>query len=469
MKLHFLVLYLSCTAILYAQNPNIVFILADDMNRDSWGAYGNKDCQTPNIDRIASEGLIFENLYATVAMCAPFRQELYSGRSPWRTGTLANHSKSTPETKSLPHYLKPMGYRVALLGKSHIGPSEAYPFEYVKGISKSKDGNDHLVAESAKFIDSARTGLKPFCLFIASDDSHSPFTTGDPSQYSADQLTVPPYWIDTPTMREAMVQYYAEVTNFDSLVGRVENLLKNKDLWDNTIFIVCSEQGSQFPFSKWTCYDTGLHSGMVAHWPGAKSKQINQLISLSDIAPTLAEVANYNAQEKDFDGLSFLKAIKGDEAEIRPYVYGAFTNCNIFDNRERIFPIRVIRNKDYSLIYNPNHTGITSNLTLSAALENDLSKTKKGKVDIASTWLELSQKDPKYKKRVQQLNKRPEYEFFNRKLDPHELKNQIDNPEYKSLIQDMKEALKTQLSTLSDADPIATERSLVKTKNKKKK
>ena len=94
--------------VLAAERPNIVFLLADDMNRDTWGIYGSLDCKTPNIDRLAAEGMRFDWAYCSVAMCAPFRQELYSGRSPWRTGTLPNHSKSKPETRSIAHYLKPL-------------------------------------------------------------------------------------------------------------------------------------------------------------------------------------------------------------------------------------------------------------------------------------------------------------------------------------------------------------------------
>ncbi len=120
---------LSAISAQAAERPNIVFLLADDMNRDTWGVYGSKDCKTPNIDKLAREGMTFTRAYCSVAMCAPFRQELYSGRSPWRTGTLANHSKSVKGTKSIPHYLKAQGYRVALTGKSHVGPKEAYPFE----------------------------------------------------------------------------------------------------------------------------------------------------------------------------------------------------------------------------------------------------------------------------------------------------------------------------------------------------
>ena len=131
-----------------ADKPNIVFLLADDMNRDTWGVYGSKDCKTPNIDKLASEGVTFDRAYCSVAMCAPFRQELYSGRSPWRTGTLANHSKSNNETKSIPHYLKKLGYRVALSGKSHVGPASAYPFEKVKGNT-----NQTFVEGVGKFFD----------------------------------------------------------------------------------------------------------------------------------------------------------------------------------------------------------------------------------------------------------------------------------------------------------------------------
>jgi uncharacterized sulfatase len=117
---------------LSAKQPNIVFLLADDMNRDSWGIYGNQDCKTPNIDRLAKDGTRFERAYCSVAMCGPFRQELYSGRSPWRTDTLPNHSKSVPGTKSIVHYLKPLDYQVGLLGKSHVGLRNAIHLKYLE-------------------------------------------------------------------------------------------------------------------------------------------------------------------------------------------------------------------------------------------------------------------------------------------------------------------------------------------------
>ena len=437
------------------QRPNIVFLLADDMNRDTWGVYGNKDCKTPNIDRLTKDGMTFNRAYCSVAMCAPFRQELYSGRSPWRTRTLANHSKSTADTKSIPHYLKPLGYRVALTGKTHIGPSEAYPFEILG--DKNGHTNKGFVAAASQFFDDCNKADTPFCLFIASHDGHAPFTTGDPSQYDKDDLSIPPYWLDTPVLRKKLVQYYAEVSNFDKLVGQIRAALEQRSLWDNTLFVVCSEQGIQFPFAKWTCYDNGLHTGLVMSWPGTikAGSHADELISIADITPTLVDAAGGELKAGDVDGKSFLKTLQGEQQVLHEYVYGAFTNCNLINNRDRIFPVRSIRSKDFALIYNPNHEEITSNVTLS------------GKGSAATSWQALQGSSEKADRLIRKLNHRPEFEFYHLAEDPHELNNAINQPKYESIIAGMKKALFEKLEALGDPDPIATERSLVKGGKKK--
>jgi uncharacterized sulfatase len=472
---------------LAADRPNMVFILGDDMNRDSWGAYGSVDCKTPNIDDLAREGLLFENVYCSTAMCAPFRQELYSGRSPWRTKTLSNHSISTAGTKSIAHYLKALGYRVALLGKNHVGPKKAYPFEYIQGGDKKKDQNPIFLSKARAFMDSCVKENTPFCLFVASSDSHAPFTTGDRSKYRASELTIPPYWVDTPTLREVLVSYYAEVSNFDDLVGDMRKELERRDLWKDTIFMVCSEQGSQLPFAKWTCYDQGLHSGLIMHWGGLANmgSSISEMISIADITPTLVAAAGGSLDEGDVDGKSFLRLVKGVEdgqdkeggkneveakgglAEHHQYLYGAFTNCNIINNLNRVFPIRSIRSRDYTLIYNPNFRDITSNTTLSLALKY-LRGGKSKKLDTASSWMALSNKNAKEQGLVHKLHHRPEYEFYHRSKDPYELHNEIDNPEYLPVIRQLKHDLFLKLKALGDADPVATEKSLIKKKSKNK-
>jgi N-sulfoglucosamine sulfohydrolase len=444
-------------------SQNVVFILADDMNRDSWGIYGNKDCKTPHIDRLAEEGVRFERAYCSVAMCAPFRQELYSGRSPWRTGTLPNHSKSVAGTKSIAHYLKPLGYRVALLGKSHVGPKECYPFEMLGDVSKKTDANPELLQRSQKLFDDCEKKEQPFCLFIASHDSHAPFTTGDRSAYDANKLNVPSYWVDTPELREEMVKYYAEVTNFDRLVGMIRTELEKRNLWENTIFIVCSEQGTQLPFAKWTCYDNGLRTGLVIHWPSLSraGSVVEPLVSIQDIVPSLVSFFGGDLSSGDCDGQSFLSLLQVGSEPIHSYLFGAFTNCRINDNKDRIYPIRSIRDERYSLIYNPNfQNGITSNLSLSQALrmvEDD--DFRPSNLNLAGSWVMLKDKDELIESLVHKLHHRPEYELYDLHKDPHELFNLAEEKSYQSVFIRLKSALENKLSTIGDSDPIATERS----------
>jgi N-sulfoglucosamine sulfohydrolase len=445
-----------------ARKPNIVFLLADDMNRDTWGIYGSKDCQTPNIDRLARDGMRFERAYCSVAMCAPFRQELYSGRSPWRTGTLPNHSKSKAGTRSIVHYLKPLGYRVALVGKSHVGPRASYPFEHFNDSGKTKDQNSFYLQKTCSIIDECTQAEKPFCIFIASHDGHSPYTTGDRSAYDADTLTILPYWLDTPVLRAELVKYYAEITNFDKLVGQMRDALVSRGLWDNTIFVVCSEQGTGFPFAKWTCFDNGLHTGLVWHWSGVTGagSVAQELVSIADITPTLVEAAGGVLKSEDCDGKSFLKTLRGEKQVLHQNVFGAFSNCNIIGNRERIYPIRVIRNKTFSLIYNPNHASQTSNLTIDDALAmlKDPSQQSKG---VAASWVALSRNDAAAKPLVRKLHHRPEYELYKLDTDPYELRNEIDNPDDKAVAEALRAALFEKLAALGDSDPIATEKALV--------
>ena len=147
------------------------------------------------------------------------------------------------------------------------------------------DANPEILRRSITFFDDCKKKQQPFCLFVGSHDSHAPFTTGDPSRYDHNKISVPSYWVDTPELRKELVKYYAEVSNFDFLVGMIRAELERRNLWDNTILIVCSEQGSQLPFAKWTCYDNGLRTGLVMHWPGLSEPgtSIKELVSIADI------------------------------------------------------------------------------------------------------------------------------------------------------------------------------------------
>ena len=108
-----------------------MIIIADDMTFNDVGFFGGKNVATPNIDSIASDGLKMLNFFSPAPTCSPLRHALYNGLYPVRSGAHPNHAVSYEGTQSIPHYLKALGYRVGLVGKTHVNPIVNYPFEYL--------------------------------------------------------------------------------------------------------------------------------------------------------------------------------------------------------------------------------------------------------------------------------------------------------------------------------------------------
>ena len=250
--------------------PNLLIFMADDMTFTDLGCYGNPDVKTPAIDKLATEGKRFTKFYNPTPTCSPLRQSLYTGIYPIRNGAHPNHSQVYEGVKSLPHYLRPLGYRVAIVGKRHEAPAEAFPFEMLGGShgdsGKTPDGADLPLDKAREFIQ--RDADQPWCLVVSSNQPHTPWNRGDALVYPPEKLTVPPYLVDTPETREGLSKYYAEITYMDGQVAEVMQVLQETGDADDTAFLWLSEQGSQLPFCKWTCYDTGIHAAAVMRWPG---------------------------------------------------------------------------------------------------------------------------------------------------------------------------------------------------------
>ena len=130
--------------------------------------------------------------------------------------------------------------------------------------------------------------------------------SGDPV-YPPSELKIPPYLVDTPVQRQELSKYYAEITYMDGQVGQVLSHLKELDVEDNTLILWLSEQGSQFPFCKWTCYDTGIHAAAILRWPQRvkSGRTSDALISYVDIVPTFVDLAGGDTS-LGFDGKSFV-------------------------------------------------------------------------------------------------------------------------------------------------------------------
>jgi uncharacterized sulfatase len=354
--------------------PNILLVIGDDLTWRDCRPYGNPDVRTPNLAKLAAEGMTFDAMFTATAMCAPTRQQLYTGIFPVRNGAYPNHSKVYPGVKSIAHYLKDLGYRVGLVGKRHFGPAESFPFELFKGRQHDGGkGKDLLFDEAEAFV--RRDVDQPYCLIVASNQPHSPWNRGDASAYDADTLTVPPHLFDCPETRQAMTRYYAEITYLDGQIGQCLDIVDRSGRRDNTIVIFTSEQGAQFPSGgKWTCYDTGLKTAFIVRWPGAVAagSRTDAMTQYVDVVPTLVEAAGGKPETIEtgradangntgFDGRSFLSVLKGEADKHRDYVYGVQTTRGIIRG-SACYPIRSVRSRRFKYIWNPNHESVFYNV-----------------------------------------------------------------------------------------------------------
>ncbi len=402
--------------------PNFVFIIADDCTYRDIGCYGGQ-AHTPNIDKLASEGMRFTHCFQAAPMCSPTRHNIYTGLYPVKSGAYPNHTFAKDGTKSVVHYLKPLGYRVALSGKRHISPQEVFPFEYSgKGNNPDMDAIDKLMGE-------CRAGKTPFCLFACSNEPHSPWNKGDASRYDAAKLKLPPYFVDTAETRENMTRYLAEITYYDWQVGQILGLLDKHGLSDNTLVIVVSEQGSSFPFAKWTCYDNGLQSAFIARWPGKiKPGTVNDaMIEYLDVLPTYIEAAG-GKPPRVLDGRSLLPVLFGKTTEHKQYVFGEMTTRGIINAPEH-FGIRSIRSRKFKYVWN---------FTPEVKFQNACTNDKEG---IFKSWREKAQTDPDAADKVRRYEHRPGEELFDIVKDPYEWNNLAGDPRYAEVKKDLRRRL----------------------------
>ena len=414
-------IFLAAAITVRAATPNVLIIMADDCTYNDLPLYGGKNARTPNIDRLADESLTFNRAYLCEAMCQPSRAELFTGQYPMRNGCAWNHSASRADVKSLPHHLGALGYRVGLAGKVHVKPAGAFPFEKVGGFDPNcvRDPTlPHQTAAMDAFIE--RDADTPFCLVVALVEPHVPWVMGDSSQYPPKKLVLPPNIADTETTREAFSRYLAEITYMDGQVGDVLATLEKSGQAENTLVLFTSEQGSQFPGCKWTNWDTGVHTALIARWPGRISpdKRTDALVQYADIAPTLIEAAGGDVSGHPFDGRSFLSLLQGKtDKSPRQYAYGMHNNIP----EGPAYPVRTVSDGEYRYIRNlfPEELYIEKHL---------MGWTGKGKLNNPywATWVRESWQNAATYDLVKRYQQRPAEELYHTAKDPYEMTNLAD-------------------------------------------
>jgi len=408
-----------------APRPNILLIIGDDCSYNDLGCYGAVNNKTPNIDQLAREGMLFNRAYNSASMSTPTRHCVYTGMYPIKNGGYANHSKVRADVTSMPVYMQELGYRVGLAGKWHIHPEEVFPFEKVPGFKVNclhKDPS-YTLDGVTEFIE--RDKDQPFCLVLASINPHLPWTGGDPSVFDRSKLVLPPQFIDTPMTRDIYARYLAEVTLLDNEVGDMVKLLKKNGIYEETLIIFISEQGTEIAGAKWTNWNVGIKSGMIARWGGyiQPGSTTDAVVQYEDILPTFMEVAG-GKRPKDIDGQSIVKVITGKKKNHRKYAMSLHNSVP----EGTPYPIRTVTDGEIKLIHNLNYKEPYS----IKHIENKEwfeSWRKKANADSHSGFL------------MDRYKNRPEWELFNVLDDPYEMKNLYGNKEYDKKVKEMKNVL----------------------------
>ncbi len=425
-----------------ADSPNVLIIMADDCTFNDLPLYGGQNAQTPNIDRLAAQGLTFNHAYLSSAMCQPCRAELFTGQYPMRNGCAWNHSASRPATLSMPQRLGERGYRVGIAGKVHVKPAKAFPFEKVGGFDPScvrNPTNAHDLSNARSFM----SADEPFCLVIALVEPHVPWVMGDPSRYPPAKIKLPPNIADTPRTREDFARYLAEITYMDGQVGEILDVLEATGKSDETLVLFTSEQGAQFPGCKWTNWDTGLHTALVARWPGtiAANSRTDALVQYADVLPTLLAAAGLKTTIAGLDGTSFLPVLLGKREKHREYVYGMHNNLPEGPS----YPIRTVTDGRHRYIRNlrPDEIYIEKHLMGTrgdGALNNP----------YWATWVWNSQTDPKTYRLVKRYTLRPPEQFYETKSDPYEMTNLAADPASEAIVSRLASALDRWMKSQGD-------------------
>ncbi len=412
--------------------PNVLLIIADDCSYYDIGCFGAVNNQTPNIDKLAEEGLKFNNAFNSVSMSVPTRHCMYTGMYPIKHGGYPNHSSVKPGTKSMPHFLKEYGYRVGLSGKYHVSPASCFPFERVPGFQENCVAKDvsYTLDGVTEFI--GRNPKEPFCLVLGSVNPHAPWTAGDPSRYDLSQLKLPPNWVDTKETRQAYANYLAEVSVLDQEVGDIVRVLKEQKQFDKTLIIFVSEQGSQFAGAKWTLWTPGTKSAMIASWKGKikPGSQTQAIVQYEDILPTIIDIAGGKIPSH-MDGKSIQNVLYGKTDKHRDYAFGVHANIP----EGPAYPIRSVNDGTYKLIWN---------------LLPDSTYTEKH-IEKAPWYLSWKKKDTDQARFIMKRYKhRPEFELYNIREDIFELNNLADDPQYASKISSMKTVLQKWMKSQGD-------------------
>lgn len=464
------ILCIATSDLVAADRPNILFIIADDASRDSFGVYGSTYVSTPGFDRIANEGVLFTQAYNCNPKCAPARACLLTGRYSWQLEEACNHNPTLSDRwQFFPYLLESDGYHIGYTGKgwgpgiwkgTNAGQSKTtdnpagHPWNQLKKKPPYKGINSIDYAANFEAFLNAQPKDSPFCFWLGTKEPHRGYGLDNWKLDGRDlsKVTVPAYYPDNETIRGDLADYAIEVEWYDKHIERSLEHLEKRGLLDNTLVIATSDHGMPFPRVKGQIYDDGFHVPFAARW-GNKipaGRKLTDFITFPDLAPTLMEIAGIAAPEQ-MTGESFTKQLFATESgRVDP------TRDHTLLGKERHdigrtdgdllsvgYPARAIRNDQFLYVRNFKPLRWPVGDPKYGLLNCDNSPTK-------SFLTSLSPNSDEYRWYEMSFGKRPKEELYDVLADPDCVNNLADNPEYIVTMVKLWHQLETELEAQGD-------------------
>ncbi|TWT74295.1 sulfatase family protein [Allorhodopirellula solitaria] len=410
--------------------PNFIFFITDDISPDDLSIYGNEHVETPNLEKIASQALVFDNAYLTISSCSPSRCSIITGRYPHNTGAPELHQSLPQDQQTFVQSLQDAGYYTILSGKNHMGKAKTLGFDV---------SSDSHPAGSEKWVEHLRQRPddQPFFAWFASHDAHHGFTiNGKAPTYEPGDIDVPAMMFDGPGTREELAGFYHEVSRTDHYAGELMKELERQGIADNTYFVYCSDNGRPFPRCKTYLYDSGIRTPLVIAGPNVEVGRTDSLVSSIDFSATFLQLAGVEQPETE-QGVSIVPILSNPEATVRDVAF-AERNWHVYRNHQR-----AVRTGDWLYIWNAwperySVSGESSSYGFQAVKEL-WEAAEAGKLTDAQALLTTKPQ--------------PAEMLFNVKSDPNQFDNLAANPEMEPTLSRMRGLLQRWQEETGDSVP----------------
>lgn len=441
------------------QQPNILWLSVEDMS--PWiGPYGDHTVPTPNLDRLAREGVVYDNAFATSPVCAPARSSLITGMFCTRIGTMqmrngkpssAAVAKDPEAYKNIPGYegLPPAFVRCF---PEHLRAAGYYCTNNSKKDYQFKEPITVWDESSRKAHWKNRGHDQPFFAVFNHTGTHEsqafPKSKRRPQVVGPEDVSLPSFYPDTPSVRDAVARTYNNIAEMDAWVGEQLTELERAGLLDNTVVIYFSDHGVGLPRGKRSCFDTGTRVPLIVRHPnrhGAGSRN-KRVVSFIDFGPATLSLAGIKPDRR-LDGTPFLgpHAFERDD-----YRHGhAYANADRFDS---VY--------DRSRTVSDGRYRYTKNFV--TALPYIIRNACREQLPMTADIYALEESGPQKAEQWQMAaRKRPTEEFYDSQQDPWEVKNLIDSPEHQERIAALRRQLEAWITDTGDLGFILPETKLV--------